>query len=173
METLRERAAELLRITERTDAVMAIYTGDKDLALYLINLGCDNIERGARATKRRELRRLVQPDFTRHPSGIKSRMIMTKKTQQNVIDNAKKLFGEWMINASISMGEATKEDLLVQAQRERASANGHTRNAQFYEALADPMKPGQTVAEFWTPKNAQKLKEKIWKDSDEKRPDLR
>jgi hypothetical protein len=87
------------------------------------------------------------------------------------VDHAKELFGGWMINAHVSLGDATKEDLLTEANNERQSANGHARNVQFYVALAEPMKSGQRVSEYWRDKSVAKIRDRIW--NEEQRAELR
>jgi hypothetical protein len=48
-------------------------------------------------------------------------------------------------------------------ENEKRSAQGHERNVEFYSALADPLKPGQRVSEYWRDaKVVAKIKEKIW-----------
>lgn len=72
----------------------------------------------------------------------------------------------------INIGAFTREDLLAQASKERASAKGHIRSARFYEALAEPMKAGQLVRDYWKPEAAIKVKEEIWQKADPQKADL-
>lgn len=154
------------------EASTAIYKGSKAVCLYVIQLGLEHVTSRRRAIKRRELRAVIKPEFIAAPSGVTGRVILTKRAQTRIVENARELFAGWMINATISLGAATREDLLVQAENERSSAKGHIRNAELYEALADPLKPGQRADAYWTPKAVQKVKDKIWNTTEDKRPDL-
>lgn len=77
----------------------------------------------------------------------------------------------WNIG-EINIGDFTREDLLEHAAKERKSAKGHIRNAQFYEALAEPMAAGQKVSAYWKPDKALKVREDIWKNTESKSPAL-
>jgi hypothetical protein len=149
------------------DAAAAILSGPRHLAIYCIRLGLEQLLNRRRAIRRRELRAVVQPEFTKAPGAITGRVVFTKRAQKRIIDNARELFDGWMINATISLGEATKEDLILQAVAEENSATGHIRNAQFYRALAAPLGDGQRAADYWTPKRVRKLR----KDLDSKPDD--
>jgi hypothetical protein len=155
---------ETLKIIDEADdldgASATILSGPKSLALYCIQLGLEHLTNRRRAVKRRELRAVVQPEFTQ-VKGITGRVVLTKQAQKRIVANARELFDGWMINAQISLGDATKEDLLMQAVAEENSATGHTNNARLYRALAEPLKEGQRAADYWTPKQVQKLRGKF------------
>jgi hypothetical protein len=152
------------------DAAAAILSGPRHLAIYCIRLGLEQLQNRRRAIRRRELRAVVQPEFTKASGAITGRVVFTKRAQKRIIDNARELFDGWMINATISLGEATKEDLILQAVAEENSATGHIRNAQFYRALAAPLGDGQKAASYWTPKRVRDLRSKMDRRGDDDRP---
>ncbi len=148
-----------------------IYEGPKPVAIYVIQVGLDHLKAKRRAIRRRELKREIQPEF--RPGRTTGSVEFTPKFKRRLLENTQKLFGKdgWDIG-DINLGNFTKEGLLLQAASERRSATGMIRNAQFYETLAEPLQPGQLVRDHWTPEDATKLKKKIWKDTEGKRPDL-
>jgi len=153
-------------------AAEKIHGGKKDILLYVISVGLDHIKAKRRANRRRELRREVQPQFrTGKTAGS---IELTPKAKERLFNSTKELFGNdgWKIG-DISLGDFTKEDLLLQAAAERKSAKGHILNADFYEALAEPMKDGQRVRQYWKPEDAAKIKGKIWKEGESRRPELK
>ena len=83
-----------------------------------------------------------------------------------------KLWIDWKIGI-YSLGDMTKEQLIVQIDVEKKSAHGSLQNAQFYSALAEPLLDGQAVKDHWSPQTVKKLKERIYEDTKNKRPTLR
>ena len=143
------------------DAASKIYRGPKALALYVIETGLEHIRARRRATKRREFKVVIQPEF--RPGRTTGSFVLTPRAKARLVDHARELFVGWEINATIRMGEATKEELLFEAKKLRASAKGNIRTAQFYEALAEPLKAGQRVRDYWRDENVvQKIKDEIW-----------
>lgn len=154
-----------------SEAAIAIYDGPKPLAMYVISVGLEHIKARHRATNRREIRREVQPQFTQGKTV--GSVVLTKQAKKRISDNTQRLFGKdgWDIG-DLNIGSFTRESLLDQAARERSSAKGHIRNARFYEALAEPMKPGQLVKDYWKQEKAISVKNTIWKETEGQRPDL-
>ena len=152
-------------------AAEAIYKGAKPLAIYVITVGLDKLKARRRATNRREIRREVKPEFKQGKTY--GSVVLTPQAKKRLSDSAQRLFGKdgWDIG-DLNIGYFTREDLLAQASKERASAKGHIRNARFYEALAEPMKPGQIVKDYWKPEAASKIKTDIWQKSEDKKVDL-
>ncbi len=152
-------------------AAEAIYKGPKPLAVYAISVGLDKIKSRRRAANRREIRREVKPEFKAGKTF--GSVVLTPQSKKRLTDGAQRLFGKdgWDIG-DLNIGYFTREDLLAQASKERASAKGHVRNARFYEALAEPMKPGQLVKDYWKPETATKVKEEIWQKTEKKTADL-
>lgn len=135
----------------------------KDLAIYAMVIGIENIVARERAEKRRELRAVVQPEFVKPAGKSYGSVVLTERSKQRMVEHAHDLFNDWKINATVTLGNATREELLHQAQAETLSAHGHSRNAAFYQALAEPLKPGQRVIDFWRDtKRVTKLRDKIW-----------
>lgn len=153
------------------DAAAEILSGPKKIALYVIQIGLETIKSKRRRDRRRELRSEVRPQFKAGP--VTGSIVLTKQAKERVIKNTRELFGAdgWMIG-DINIGAMTKEQLLAQAHSELASAKGSIRNAQFYEALADPLQPGQRADSYWKPETATKIKRGIWKHTEGRRPDL-
>jgi hypothetical protein len=153
-------------------AALDFYNGPKSLALYMLEIAVTHLKARKRATNRRSLRRVVQPEFKK--SGVTGRIVLTQRAKKRLTENTRSLFGKdgWDIG-EINIGAFTREDLLAQAAKERASAKGHIRNAQFYEALAEPMKPGEVVRDHWkNPSKVTAVKDKIWRDTEGQQPTL-
>lgn len=157
--SIKDGLHELLdRLDNNTEqAALEVYEGSKETCLYVLQLGLEHVTARRRATKRRELRSIVQPEFIGAPSSVTGRVPLTKKAQQRIVDHGREFFAGWMINATINMGDATKHDLLLQAESERNSAKGKLNNAGLYEALAAPLVEGQRVREYWNPEQVIKL----------------
>jgi hypothetical protein len=152
-------------------AALAVYNGPKTLALYVLAVGLEHLKARKRATNRREIRREIKPEFKRGKTY--GSVEFTPRSKKLLFESTQRLFGKdgWNIG-DLNLGGFTREGLLELAARERASAKGHIRNAQFYEALADPMKPGQLVKEYWKPEKANEIKNKIWRETETKQPAL-
>lgn len=153
-------------------AASAIYNGSKPLALYVISVGLEHLKARRRATRRRELRAVVQPQFV--PGKTVGSIVLTPQAKKRIEANTRDLFGKdgWNIG-DINIGSLTKEDLLAQALKERGSAKGHLRNAKFYEALAEPMEPGQIVKDYWKqPSKVTAIKNDVWKTTEDRQPTL-
>lgn len=153
------------------NAAEAIYSGPKKIALYVIRLGLEKIKSGKRRERRRELRTEVKPQFT--AGRTTGSIVLTKASKARLLKSTRELFGDdgWKIG-DLNLGEFTKEQLIIQAASERASAKGSIRNAQFYEALAEPLQPGQKAKDYWKSEMAHKIKLGIWKDTEGHRPVL-
>jgi nucleoside diphosphate kinase len=153
------------------DAAAEIYAGSKALAIYAIELALNHLKARTRATRRREIRRVVQPQFK--PGRVTGSFVLTDAAKRRLVKETQTLFSKdgWNIG-EINIGDFTREDLLEHAAKERKSAKGHIRNAQFYEALAEPMAAGQKVSAYWKPDKALKVREDIWKNTESKSPAL-
>lgn len=174
MTSYRDEAIRVLEECDQNiaDAANAIYAGPAKIALYVIQLGLETLKSKQRRNRRRELRTEVKPQFRQGRST--GSVILTKASKERLLKRTKELFGEngWMIG-DLNLGDLTKEGLLAQAVAERASAKGSLRNAQFYEALAEPLQPGQLAREYWKSETAHKIKRDIWKGTEDRNPDLR
>lgn len=165
---------EIYKILDGVDgdielAADAVYDGPKKILLYVLTIGLDRIKAKRRARRRQELRHNVQPQF--RPGKTAGSIELTPKAKERLFKNTRELFGNdgWKIG-DISLGDFTKEDLLLQAAVERKSAKGHILNADFYEALAEPLKKGQTVKQFWKTEDANRIKSEIWSKGEGKHP---
>ena len=162
---------DVLRIIDNSADLRAaaekIYRGSKDTAIYVILVGLERISQRADAAVRRQMRRtVINPQF------VKGRTYGSVKRTRGSIRRAaaaaRDLFVSYKI-AGISIGLYTKEQLIEQAVKERASAKGHLRVAVWYEALAEPMANGQTVKDYWVSEEAIELiREEIWMGTEDK-----
>src|SRR6266567_475040 len=143
----------------------------RTLAMYVILIGLQTLMRKKRATRRRELRTEIKPQFK--PGKVTGSVVLTEPAKKRLLAVTQRLFGDdgWMIG-DLNLGHMTKEGLEAQAQNERMSASGSLRNAEFYEALAVPLQSGQMVQEYWKPETAGKLRARIWKDTEGRSPTL-
>lgn len=153
-------------------AAEEIYSGSKPLAIYLIILGLNKLRSRQRQQRRTELRREIRPQYVR--GSATGSIQFSRKTKIRLFKQAEELLGEngWNLGEVGFLVNLTKEALLDQAWRERQSAKGHLRNAQWYEALAEPLQPGQIVRDYWNAEAAIKLKQDIWADAEGKSADL-
>lgn len=153
------------------NAAAVIYDGPKKIALYVIQLGLETLKAKKRRQRRRELRAELRPQFT--AGRTTGSIVLSKASKERLVKQTKELFGDdgWQIG-DLNLGDFTKEQLLAQAVAERSSAKGSIRNAQFYEALAEPLQPGQTARTYWKSETAHKIKSEIWKDTEGHRPAL-
>lgn len=148
-------------------AAEAIYAGPKPIALYVISIGIEHLKARQRATNRREIRREVQPEFK--AGRTSGSVVLTPQAKKRLTASTQRLFGKdgWDIG-DLNIGNFTKEGLLDLAAKERASAKGNIRNARFYEALAEPLKPGQIARDHWKPEAATEIKTKIMRETEGK-----
>lgn len=175
MPSIKDQILEIIEASEdKDDAINNILVGDRSILRYCVVIAIDHLGARHRAVKRRELRRVIQPQYVpvTGPKAVTGRVAFSKKTVKAIQENKDRLFSEWKINATTSLGEATKEQLLAQIVAEHASAKGHIRASQFYEALVEPMQDGQTVADCWDSKDVQKLKDRIWDKTEPQQPYL-
>lgn len=168
--SMRERAlATVDSKPSLRDAAETILMGPRDLAIYTIIIGLEHLKAVARRERRRSLRREIRPEF--RAGRTTGSVVFTDRAKKRIVEHSQKLFDAWQINATISLGNATREELLRMARAERSSAKGHIRTAMFYEALAQPMKPGQRMRDYWeTKSDVVKVKNRIWRDTEDARP---
>ena len=163
---------ELIYALKETDneivaASESILRGPPKIALYAIQLGLEAVKTKQRRRRRQELRTAVQPQFKR---GItRGSFAFTAPAKKRFFSLTQELFGEdgWMIG-DLNLGDLTKEQLIAQAVSERRSAEGSIRNAQFYEALAEPLKPGQLARDYWKAGAARRVRDKLGKDPEKR-----
>lgn len=144
---------DVLKILEKKDfddAAVAIYNGSQNLAMYVILLGLNTLKAKHRRERRRELVAEIQPEYQSAKAG--GQPTFTIAARNRFVKIARDLYGPdgYMIG-NVNIGNMTKEQLLAQAENEKQSARGSLRNAKIYEAIADPLKPGQKTKEYWKP----------------------
>jgi hypothetical protein len=91
------------------------------------------------------------------PKGVSSRVGRIRVQVANRVAMVNML-SNWTISTGATLSNATREDLLAEARREREVASGHNKVADFYQDLAGKLKPKQTVGKRFS---ANQLK-KIW-----------
>lgn len=155
------------------DAAALVYRGPKMVAMYVLMVGLETIKSKKRRERRRELKREIQPVLVKGRVTGSVRPVFTPAAKARLLRATQELFGDdgWMIG-DLNLGDFTKEQLVAQAVKERESAKGSIRNANFYEALAEPLQPGQLARDYWKSETAHKIKERIWKDTEGRSPDL-
>jgi hypothetical protein len=165
LKTLEDCSGVILDATER------VYSGPKKIATYVISIGLECIKSKKRRERRQELKKELKPVLVK--GKVTGSVIFSKASKTRLLKATQELFGDdgWMIG-EINLGDFTKEQLLLQAAKERDSAKGSLRNAQFYEALAEPLQAGQFARDYWKSETAHKIKQEIWKDTEARRPDL-
>lgn len=161
MEERQEVHAILDSVDQNTDKATSIILARscyRHLIKWLVETALIHIKAQTRAQRRRQLRREIEPGYQVMFNGGR-RLELTESAKERLKAATKKLFGRdgWQIG-DVNIGDFTKEALIEEAERERRLARGHTRNAEFYEALAAPMKPGQYVREYWTPERVVNLR---------------
>lgn len=78
-----------------------------------------------------------------------------------VLDFAFALYDSWKIG-NVALGDATKELLLVAADRDTRRADAHMKNAAFYAALAARLRPGQRVRDGIAISDAHSLRQDVY-----------
>lgn len=166
MASLREKVLSILENTEDVnEAALYIYKqAGRDIALYVLVTGLERIKAVKRRNTRRSFKRDINPRYRK--GRVTGSIIFTDKTKQRIVEQSQRLFDEWHIDARITLGNATKEELLEKAAAERSSAHGHIRTALFYEAIAAPLKAGQRAHEYWSRERAVAVKREIWKETE-------
>ncbi|TXG96258.1 MAG: hypothetical protein E6R08_09805 [Nevskiaceae bacterium] len=68
----------------------------------------------------------------------------------------------WKLSTGKTLGDATKDDLIAEANKAQSEASGYLRNVDFYSELARRTPPGKTVAEAVPLHEAHALRQKIY-----------
>lgn len=76
-------------------------------------------------------------------------------------------YNEWHLPDGTPLGDATRGKLLAEAMRERSIADGHLRNADFYEKLAAKVPEGTTVREAVPLDVAHQIREDAYRNTNE------
>lgn len=170
MASYKERVWKLIGESRDYVAIAAkIYGGEKALALYVMQVGVETLAAKRRRSDRQELRStVVKDDFVKRPGGPAYSVKPSRRSMDRLGKVVADFFHRWKIGA-LDLGDATREDLLAEANKERASSKGHLRNAVFYEKLAEPMEPGQRTRDYWKSAEAVKLiRDELWRDTEGK-----
>jgi hypothetical protein len=76
-------------------------------------------------------------------------------------------YDKWHLPDGSPLGDANRNKLIAEATRERATADGHLKNATFYEALAGKLDEGQTVRAIPLDE-AHRIRESVFIEQDER-----
>ena len=135
------------------------YNASKKVVVEVLRIGMATIAGKRRRLNRRQFKRDIVPKYQRTAKGGQE---FTASTKKKLASLAQKLFGPegWKIGR-IFLIDFTKEQLLAQVDSERLAAQGHEDNADFYEALAEPMKSGQKVRGVWKADEILALRQRI------------
>src|SRR5712691_6610525 len=164
-----KKAAAILDKFEPDHAAAAAYvykTRDRDLILFILQVGFEVLAGRRRATQRKVMRAtVIRPGFvsgnTRGP-----KVTLSVKSRRKLAEATITLFQSWKVG-NLPLGKATKARLLSEADAETASGAGHYNNANFYKTLAAPMADDETVADHWKDEEAIKLiRDEIWNEKD-------
>jgi hypothetical protein len=173
MTTLKDRVYAILdTVGNRTaDAVRKIRSSDSELIGYVLMVGVDHLKAKRRQRKRQELKATVlKPEFVR--GAVSGSIKLSRRYVGKLKKVADTLFQDWTVGG-VSLGDWTKEFLVEQARQGRLSAKGALFNSVFYEKLAQPMKPGQTVSEHWkSPEAVLLIRAELLEDTAEKDVDF-
>lgn len=135
-----------------------IFGGPKKSVIEVLRVGMSTIASKRRRINRRQIKREIEPKYNRSTKGTE----FTPTTKKKLAQLGNRLFGPagWKIGRLLLVN-FTKEQLLDEAASERSAAQGHEANADFYEALAEPLKTGQKVSDVWEAGDILALRQKI------------
>jgi hypothetical protein len=143
--------------------------GNRRLTLYLVTIAVEWLKSKERREKRRNIKAEIRPQFV--PGKTTGSVRLSKGTVKRLAEAGKRWLDEYIIG-TLSLGDWSKEELLAQAANERKSAHGSLRNYKFYTALADPMKDGQLVRDYWQSDAMQSLYQRVLKETETRTPEL-
>jgi hypothetical protein len=139
-------------LEDRVNGAKKVYR-DKPLALAVITYGLSKLRSKRKQERRREIKAELQPEVLPpnkdHPRPYAKFSDHAKNTMSKLTTEYLGVLSGWHIGKR-SLGEFTRPELLDQIASERRAGNGHFANANWYEALIEPMKrDDQTVLDFW------------------------
>jgi len=134
-----------------TKAAEYIIKNDDDLTLYGLYYGIRHIAAVRRRNTRRDLKSNISPVVIPNKSGVG--IHFDKATIQRLNARGNQFIKDWKIG-SLTLGDLTKEELLVEAEKEDRAGTGHMINAGIYRALAEPLDKGQKMRSYWTQERA-------------------
>jgi hypothetical protein len=137
-----------------TQAKRLLASNDKPLILHVLALGLAVAKQRQRHVERSHIKNIGEArQKERFVPGPVTGSIVVKpsKATQNAMRSL--ILDVWRINGEMKLGDATSNDLQVAIKRERASQNGHAKNAELYFTLDKPIN-GTTdqVRQKWTEK---------------------
>jgi hypothetical protein len=153
VENLKNAVIELIEDHGRIDAAEVILQ-NRELALYVIDVGVNKILALERRLVRREMKNKILPheDIKYTERGA---INFSAQTMKRVNSHHKEFMRRWYIGG-LSLGNLTKEELLAEAAKEKKAGHGHFMNASIYEILAKPLQPGQRMRDYWTEEDARR-----------------
>lgn len=133
----------------------------RELLEYLLNAALLRIRQQARKKQRTRIK--VEELYDIRVQSIlpaKPRYEISEGAKQKIRQRTLTMLTTWMIG-DMPLADMEKAGLLAAAVHEKNSGNGHFVNAQFYEALAEPMNDIETVKDHWQDEGARLLHESI------------
>ena len=135
-----------------TQAKRLLATKDDKLIMYVLELGLTLAKSRQRHEDRSHMKEtgyakskeklIIRPGRVTGSVIIKPGRRTQNAIQQLVLDT-------WRINGEQKLGDATAADLGDAIKRENVSANGHKKNAEFYDIIRKPLKGDNIVRSQW------------------------
>lgn len=142
------------------------------LRLKVLSLNPDHYEEVRRRAAAEQQQREKKPAYQAY---LKQREKKEQERQQRSDENmqqfraamdkinvALKFYSEWTLSCGKTLGEATKADLMREAESNRKTAHGLMQNHTFYSRMADLVPDGKTVGESVSVVDAHKIREEVY-----------
>lgn len=136
-----------------TQAKRLLATDDKDLIIHVLALGLATAKQRQRHQERDYIKNIGEaPRRGKIVSGptTGSIRVIPSRRMQNITKQL--IFDVWRINGEQKLGDATRNDLALAISRETKSAEGHSKNSQFYTAIRTELGNEDTVRMKWDEK---------------------
>ena len=149
-----------------TQAKRLLAAADQDLILYTLALGLATAKQRQRHTERAYIKNVgAAPPKERLVPGrvtgaVKVVPMKPSRRMQNAIQQL--ISDVWRVNGEQKLGDCSGNDLAVAIDRETSSATGHSKNANFYRNLKEPMKSNDIVRNKWEEKALRAEIEKVY-----------
>lgn len=130
----------------------------RDLTAYSLAVGLRQISRTHRNAVRKRIKAEDLAPIER--MNLERPAARYQKASKAIQKRTLGLLTSWMVG-DMYLGDMDKAGLLKAVQAETVSSNGHRVNAEFYEKLAEPLKEGQLVKDYWKDRGAQILHDDI------------
>ncbi len=150
----------------QTQAKRLLAANDKELILYTLAMGLVAAKARQRHVERSYIKNVgaAPPKERLTPGPVTGSVRVVPIKPSKRIQNAmQQLIADvWRVNGEQKLGDCSGNDLAVAISRETSSANGHSKNAEFYRHLKEPMKLTDTVRKTWEEKAIRAEIEKVY-----------